>query len=234
MRSPRRRPTTGRRSATATSLADKLAGRGVRARRGSTAYERVKDVLPAMIARLRAPVPRRFAGANGYWDFDVPVLPGRLRHRRRRHRLRAHGARPRRGRLQHLRQAQGDVFAACGTPEVPHTVGAGFVRICPACRSSPASASTTTRARTRGANEAVIAKLVEAGALLARGRLKHQYPHSWRSKAPLIFRNTPQWFIAMDKPLARQGRHAAPARALPRSRRCEWVPRRPARTASPA
>ena len=35
--------------------------------------------------------------------------------------------------------------------------------------------------------------------LLARGRLKHQYPHSWRSKKPVIFRNTPQWFIAMDR-----------------------------------
>ena len=31
------------------------------------------------------------------------------------------------------------------------------------------------------------------------GRLKHQYPHSWRSKKPLIFRNTPQWFIALDQ-----------------------------------
>ena len=36
--------------------------------------------------------------------------------------------------------------------------------------------------------------------LVARGRLKHQYPHSWRSKKPVIFRNTPQWFVAMDKP----------------------------------
>jgi isoleucyl-tRNA synthetase len=49
------------------------------------------------------------------------------------------------------------------------------------------------------ANDAVIAALVEAGTLIARGRLKHQYPHSWRSKKPVIFRNTPQWFIAMDK-----------------------------------
>ncbi len=49
------------------------------------------------------------------------------------------------------------------------------------------------------ANEAVIKALIEAGNLVARGRLKHQYPHSWRSKKPLIFRNTPQWFIAMDK-----------------------------------
>ena len=51
------------------------------------------------------------------------------------------------------------------------------------------------------ANEAVIKALIEAGNLVARGRLKHQYPHSWRSKKPLIFRNTPQWFIAMDKPI---------------------------------
>jgi isoleucyl-tRNA synthetase len=51
------------------------------------------------------------------------------------------------------------------------------------------------------ANEAVIKALVERGMLLARGRLKHQYPHSWRSKKPVIFRNTPQWFIAMDKPI---------------------------------
>ncbi|MEA3028553.1 MAG: isoleucyl-tRNA synthetase, partial [Alphaproteobacteria bacterium] len=52
------------------------------------------------------------------------------------------------------------------------------------------------------ANEAVIKALVEAGNIIARGRLKHQYPHSWRSKKPVIFRNTPQWFIAMDKPFS--------------------------------
>jgi isoleucyl-tRNA synthetase len=51
------------------------------------------------------------------------------------------------------------------------------------------------------ANTAVIDKLIEAGKLLARGRLEHSYPHSWRSKAPVIFRNTPQWFIRMDEPL---------------------------------
>lgn len=44
----------------------------------------------------------------------------------------------------------------------------------------------------------MLAALKEAGALLAHGKLTHSYPHSWRSKAPLIFRNTPQWFISMD------------------------------------
>ena len=51
------------------------------------------------------------------------------------------------------------------------------------------------------ANPAVMEKLIEAGTLLARGRMEHSYPHSWRSKAPIIFRNTPQWFIRMDEPL---------------------------------
>ncbi|MFZ0460192.1 MAG: class I tRNA ligase family protein, partial [Rhodoplanes sp.] len=52
------------------------------------------------------------------------------------------------------------------------------------------------------ANDAVIKALIDAGMLVARGKLKHQYPHSWRSKKPVIFRNTPQWFIAMDKDIA--------------------------------
>ncbi|WP_102224333.1 isoleucine--tRNA ligase [Acidimangrovimonas sediminis] len=51
------------------------------------------------------------------------------------------------------------------------------------------------------ANSAVIDKLVEVGGLLARGKIKHSYPHSWRSKAPVIYRNTPQWFAAIDHKL---------------------------------
>ena len=51
------------------------------------------------------------------------------------------------------------------------------------------------------ANGAVMEKLIEAGTLLARGRIEHTYPHSWRSKAPVIFRNTPQWFVSMDRPI---------------------------------
>ena len=73
------------------------------------------------------------------------------------------------------------------------------------------------------ANEAVIKALIEAGMLLARSRLKHQYPHSWRSKKPVIYRNTPQWFIAMDKEIARHGdtlRH----RALEAIKVTRWVP----------
>src|SRR4029079_17256170 len=78
------------------------------------------------------------------------------------------------------------------------------------------------------ANDAVIEALVDAGMLLARGRLKHQYPHSWRSKKPVIFRNTPQWFIAMDKDIAADEK-ARPgdtlrARALSAISLTQWVP----------
>jgi isoleucyl-tRNA synthetase len=52
------------------------------------------------------------------------------------------------------------------------------------------------------AADPVCAALAEAGGLVARGKLVHSYPHSWRSKAPLIFRATPQWFIRMDGPEA--------------------------------
>ncbi len=51
------------------------------------------------------------------------------------------------------------------------------------------------------ANERVIKALIAENNLFARGRLKHSYPHSWRSKKPVIFRNTPQWFVYMDKQL---------------------------------
>jgi isoleucyl-tRNA synthetase len=78
------------------------------------------------------------------------------------------------------------------------------------------------------ANEAVIKALVERGVLLARGRLKHQYPHSWRSKKPVIFRNTPQWFIAMDKPVADDGNvkpgDTLRARAQHAISVAQWVP----------
>ena len=49
------------------------------------------------------------------------------------------------------------------------------------------------------ADKAVIDQLIETGTLAARKTITHSYPHSWRSKAPLIYRNTPQWFAAIDR-----------------------------------
>jgi isoleucyl-tRNA synthetase len=67
------------------------------------------------------------------------------------------------------------------------------------------------------ANAAVIAAIDKAGGLLARGTLVHSYPHSWRSKAPLIFRNTPQWFIGFEANGLRRKALAAIAET-------RWVP----------
>jgi isoleucyl-tRNA synthetase len=179
-------------------IADKLAPEVFAAAR-VTGHERVKDVLPVMIARCAHPF-RGASGANGYWDFDVPVFPadyvtedagtGFV------HTAPGHGADDYHTFIRHR-----ETFAACGTPEVPHTVGEDSSYFA----DVPFFAGERIyddKGKDAGANEAVIRKLAEVGALVARGRLKHQYPHSWRSKAPLIFRNTPQWFIAMDKPIS--------------------------------
>ncbi len=81
----------------------------------------------------------------------------------------------------------------------------------------------TDRGEKGDANKAVTEALIAQGTLIARGRLKHQYPHSWRSKKPVIFRNTPQWFIAMDKAHGAAGRTLRDV-ALDAIRATEWVP----------
>ena len=104
------------------------------------------------------------------------------------------------------------VWLAHGHREIPETVdadGAYFEHV-PLFGGLKVLETEGKKAGKFGpANGAVIDRLIEAGTLLARGRLEHSYPHSWRSKAPVIFRNTPQWFIRMDTPLedpAHQGK----------------------------
>jgi isoleucyl-tRNA synthetase len=200
-------------------IADKLAPEVFAAARVA-AHERVKDVLPVMIARCAHPF-RGLAGADGYWDFDVPVFPadyvaddagtGFV------HTAPGHGADDYNTFVKHK-----ETFAECGTPEVPHTVGEDSSYF-PSVPFFAGARIYDDKGKDAGANEAVIKKLAEAGALVARGRLKHQYPHSWRSKAPLIFRNTPQWFIAMDKPIAGE-RDTLRHRALAAIKTVQWVP----------
>jgi isoleucyl-tRNA synthetase len=205
-------------------IADKLAADVFAAAR-VTAYERVKDVLPVMIERCAHPF-RGLAGADGYWDFDVPVLPadyvtddagtGFV------HTAPGHGADDYNTFVKHRA-----VFEACGTRDVPHTV-APDSSYYPDVPLLAGERIYDDKGKDGRANEAVIRRLVEAGALVARGRLKHQYPHSWRSKAPLLFRNTPQWFIAMDKTVRSLGNATLRGKALGEIRRIGesggWVP----------
>ncbi len=97
-----------------------------------------------------------------------------------------------------------EVWKAHGHHEVPDTVdpdGAYYPHVPLFAGLKVLETEGKKTGKFADANPAVVQKLIEAGTLLARGRLEHSYPHSWRSKAPVIFRNTPQWFIRMDKPL---------------------------------
>jgi len=75
----------------------------------------------------------------------------------------------------------------------------------------------TPYGKTGDANAAVIEAVEAAGGLLAQGTLLHSYPVSWRSKKPLIFRTTPQWFISMTTNDLRQ-------KALDAIDATRWVP----------
>ena len=67
------------------------------------------------------------------------------------------------------------------------------------------------------ANSAIIEKLVENDALMAREDMSHSYPHCWRCKKPVIFRATPQWFISMEKNGLRK-------KSLTEIDKVKWVP----------
>jgi isoleucyl-tRNA synthetase len=82
----------------------------------------------------------------------------------------------------------------------------------------------TDEGKAGDANKEVIDALIKAGALIARSRLRHQYPHSWRSKTPVIFRNTPQWFLAMDRPFAKAQGKTLRAIAVDAIERTRWAP----------
>ena len=82
--------------------------------------------------------------------------------------------------------------------EVPDTVAEDGSYTAGRAAASPGSRCSTAGAGRQRAGDR--RRCAERGALLARGTLLHSYPHSWRSKAPLIFRATPQWFIPMEGP----------------------------------
>ncbi len=144
-------------------------------------FERVGDINPG---ELTCHHPLHGQG----YDFDVPVLAGDF-------------VTDETGTgLVHIAPGHGQDDFELGLKnniEVPFTVDEGGVYL----NSVPIFAGKRVlddKGKDGDANGAVIGALVEAERLLAKGKLRHQYPHSWRSKAPLIFRNTPQWFISME------------------------------------
>ncbi|WP_296644006.1 isoleucine--tRNA ligase [Roseinatronobacter sp.] len=134
---------------------------------------------------------RGVEGANGEWDFDVPMLPG------------DHVTDDAGTGFVHTAPSHGDddyqIGLKHGLPMTYNVLEDGSYRA-----DLPlfgGKVIVKPDGKEGGANVAVIKQLAYAGALFAKGKLKHSYPHSWRSKAPLIYRNTAQWFAAIDKPL---------------------------------
>ncbi|MCA3506092.1 MAG: isoleucine--tRNA ligase [Rhodobacter sp.] len=134
---------------------------------------------------------RAIEGGNGEWDYDVPMLPG------------DHVTDDAGTGFVHTAPSHGDddyqLGQKHGLPMTYNVEPDGSYRadlpifggqhiILPDGKEGPANVS-------------VIKQLAYSGALFAKAKLKHSYPHSWRSKAPLIYRNTPQWFVAIDKVL---------------------------------
>jgi isoleucyl-tRNA synthetase len=195
-------------------MADALAAAVMEAARVE-AYERKAAVDPGEITRCAHPF-RGIEGGEGYWDYDIAVLPaGYVTEEAGTgfvHTAPGHGA------DDYITFDENRaLFAGVGLTEVPHTVGeAGeyFDHV-------PLLAGKriyNDKGKEGEANTAVIELLVSAGALIARGRLKHSYPHSWRSKAPLIFRNTPQWFISMGDDKGAEGLRAIALKAIEETR----------------
>jgi isoleucyl-tRNA synthetase len=184
------------------------------------AYDLVADIPASLLSTLVASHPLK--GLAGGYGFDVPLLGG-----------------------DHVTDDTGTGFVhtAPGHGREDFEIWTANARTLEAREISPAIPYTVDengaltdhapgftgkrvindKGEKGDANEAVIKALVEAGMIIGRGRLKHQYPHSWRSKKPVIFRNTPQWFIAMDKPIEAFGGTLREI-ALREIKKTRWVP----------
>ena len=159
---------------------------------GPEFVRRLADVPAEDLAGMITAHPYRgIEGGNGEWDYDVPLLPG------------DHVTDDAGTGFVHTAPSHGDDDYQMGLKfQLPMTYNVepdGSYRaslplfggqhiILPDGKEGPANVSN-------------IKAMAAQGALFAKGKLKHSYPHSWRSKAPLIYRNTPQWFVAIDRQL---------------------------------
>lgn len=197
-------------------FADKLAD-SVQQAANITAMRRIRDVIHLERAACAHPL-RGTDGANGEWDYDVPMLPG-----------------------DHVTDDAGTGFVHTAPSHGVDDYTIGVKHGLPMTHNILEDSSFRAdlpffggavifdqKGKEKDANTRVIDKLVEVGALIARGRITHSYPHSWRSKAPVIYRNTPQWFVAIDRDLKdgmdTHGKTIR-ARALSEIDRVAWTPK---------
>jgi isoleucyl-tRNA synthetase len=174
-------------------VADALSARVAAAARIAT-WKRLADVRPDTVVCAHP-----LKGHHGGYMFDVPLFPGD-------HVTDADGTGFVHTAPGHGQEDYAAWIAQGGAQsDVPHTVDefGAFTREAPGFEGAKILVLEGKKKGEDGdANTRVVEALIAKGALLARGRLTHSYPHSWRSKAPVIFRNTPQWFAAIDKRMA--------------------------------
>jgi len=173
------------------------------ATRAKLQFNRLRDVTSTELAAITTAHPLADLG----YDFTVPMLPGDHVTDEAGtgfvHTAPSHG----REDFDAWTSAARELEARGISSKIPFPVDdAGFYTVdAPGFgpdRAEGAARVMDDNGKKGNANELVIKTLIERNALFARGRMKHSYPHSWRSKKPIIFRNTPQWFVYMDKDLA--------------------------------
>ena len=187
----------------ATSLAST-----VQTHAGIGAWTQVATLKGADFAGTIAAHPfRDIAEAEGYYSFDVPLLPA------------DYVTEDAGTGFVHTAPGHGEDDFATGQRhglEVPRTLD-DEGRFYPSVALFAGKVVYNQKGKTGDANPTSIHFLRQAGKLLANGKVEHSYPHSWRSRSPLIFRTTPQWFISMETTRLRD--HALAAIAETR-----WVP----------
>ena len=182
--------TIGHRVVLADKMAESVLAQGKLV--GPDMVRRLGDVSAEDLAGMVLSHPfRGIADGKAEWDFDVPMLPG------------AHVTDDAGTGFVHTAPSHGDddyqLGLKFGLPMTYNVTEDSSYRadlplfggqhiILPDGKEGPANVS-------------VIKQLAYAGALFAKGKLRHSYPHSWRSKAPVIYRNAPQWFAAIDRPV---------------------------------
>ncbi|NBZ88250.1 isoleucine--tRNA ligase [Stagnihabitans tardus] len=180
-------------------IADALS-EAVKAASRIEALTRLRSVEPAEFEGMVLAHPYRgIEGGKGEWDYPVPMLPGE------------HVTDDAGTGFVHTAPSHGDddyqMGLKFGLPMTYNVEADGTYRQSLPLFGGQAILRSEPDPKNKrnpwegAANVSNIKALAGVGALFAKGTMLHSYPHSWRSKAPLIYRNTPQWFAAIDRKL---------------------------------
>lgn len=185
-------------------------------------FERVDDVTANELSDINCSHP--LAGFNDYYSFKIPVIQGDHVTDEAGtgfvHTAPGHG----RDDFEIWMSSAKEIRAKGISTDIPFTIGddGAFTEDAPGLVGERVIDDKGKKGK---ANQAVITALIGQNNLFARGRLKHDYPHSWRSKKPIIYRNTPQWFVYMDEDIEGKSGDTLRSRALKAIDETRFVPK---------